>query len=430
MTNRTMTQNFSTIFAILLLMTLGIFGCGGGGNPTDPGVATPTTSIQNHPAEWNNNGRVSWGYWEIAINPESMTAEVIPVRSTEIHYNVLHMLETWACKNCVKVEKLSYSPEGNMLVDVSITHPYPSHRLDLTGRDVRGVVIFDGTTHFPEHRVRDLNGIEKPLLASRRLLNPDGYTTHFNRWTAKEGTQLGEYLRGRLTHPDEQYLTGNLHAFKYFYTHEYKRLFYPSYTVTQTYEFNIKKFEWVIFGYSVDASWNPAMKWPVTNPVLDFNISTNAREAYQISMSITDNQLTRQMGHCSMEVDIFDHQGIDTISTISIEAPDLFTGKRFIDPDSWVTSGDDWARYNLTVYNENGAAKTADGGSDVLFVVEDIGMSVVGEDVRAYDIFTLPVKDVPKTWRPRGGTFISRPFPSFPPIGTNIDISVIPNPSV
>jgi hypothetical protein len=412
-----------------VLLILASLGCGGGGGPTSPLVQQPA-GLQGSGAEaWDNNGRISWGYWEIAIDGTSLTAEVIPVRNADIHFNVLHMLENWACKKCVTVDKVSFSPEGHMLVDVSIRHPYPVNRLDLTGRDVRGVVIFDGTTPFYAHTTRDLNGDDQTLLASRRLLNPDGYTTHFNRWTAKPGTELTNYLRGRLTHPDELYLTGNLHPFRYFYTHDYLRLFYPGYTVTQTYEFNIKKFEWVIFGYSVDASWNPSLHWPVTNPVLDFPISASCREAYQVSMSITDNQLTRQAGHCDMEIDIFDHQGIDTISTISIEAPDLFVGKQFIDPASYIITGSDWARFDVTVQNDTGAAKTADGGSDLLVVVEDIGMSVVGEDVHAYEIFTLPVEDVGKGWRPRGGWFQSLPFPGIVPKSPTVDMTVIPDPS-
>ena len=413
----------------MLLLLPYLMGCGGSGGPTGSDINPPVEGLSGtgHPG-WNNNGRVSWGFWEIAVNTETLEHRVLPQRDAQFHFNVLHMLETWACDDCVTIEHATFTAQNTLMLDIGIRHPYEPNRLDLTGRDVRGVVIFDGTTSFPNHTVRDVDSKDQPLLASRRLLNSDGYTTHFNRWTAKEGTHLTNYLAGRFTHPDEQYIVGNLHPFKYHYTHEIKRMFYPSYTDVRTYELDVEQYEWVIFGYSVDASWNPALTWPVTNPIMDFNISTNAREAYQISMTMTNNMLTRQSGFCAMEIDIFDHQGIDTVSTISIEAPDLFSGKQFIDPASFTSFGPDWATYEVTVNNTNGAAKTADGGSDLLVVVEDIGHSVVGEDVHAYDIFVLPVQDTAASWRPRDGTFFNRPFPGLPPTGTNVDMTVVRDP--
>ncbi len=415
---------------VLLLLLLVAVGCSGGGSPASPDIDSSRLSdSESSPGQSGGDSRVSWGLWNITVDAEALTAEVVPLRGGQIHYNVLHMLETWACKDCVTVDWLYWSPDQKLMLDISIRHPYEPDRLDLTGRDVRGVAIFEGTTSFPAHKIKTPDGTLKPILASRRLLNADGYTSHFNRWTAEEGTHLLDYVRGRFAPPGEVNIKGNLHPFIYFYTHEYKRLFYPSYSVQRTYELDVHKYEYFTFGYSVDASWNLPMDWPVTNPITDFNISTNCLEPYQISMSITDNQLTRQGGFCNMDIDIFDHQGVDTISTIEIEAPDLFTGVQYVDPSASVAAGDDWARYQVTVNNTTGHAKTADGGSDLLVVAEDISQSVVGQDVRAYNIFVLPVKDTPADWRPRDGTFENLPFPGSDPSGNNVDMAVVRDPA-
>lgn len=417
----------STVFrlATLLLLAVLFMGCGRGGDPVAPNAPQPGFTGSGGQSV---NGRVSWGLWSITIDPVAMTAEVVPLRSGDIHYNVLHMLEGWACTDCVGVQSIDWADKQTMLAEVVIRHPYPLDRLDLTGRDVRGIVIFDGTTSFPITTTRDPDDKDMPILASRRLLNPDGYTTHFNRWTANEGTKLNEYRKGRFAPPGESGIVGNLHPFKVFYTHNYKQLFYPGFSVSQTYELAVEKFQPFTFAYSIDASWSLPLHWPVYNPITDFSISANSREAFQISMTVENNTLTRQGGQADLTFDIFDHQGYETISTFTIEAPDLFDGLQTVDPASAVLVEEEMARYLVTVQNKTGEAKVEGGGSDILVVIEDVDESIVGEDVKAYNIFTLPVEDVPKDWRPRDGAFLSLSFPGPAPDSNNLDLTVIPDP--
>jgi len=402
-------------------------GCGGK-DPTAPRVHSPTPAASSPQSATISTGRVSWGLYEILIDTGMLEAEVVPLRGAEFHYNVLHMLEGWACTKCVYVTDMEWSGKNTLLVDVGIRHPYPSNRLDLTGRDVRGIAIFNGATPFPNHTVRDRDGNPQPLLASRTMINPDGYTTHFNRWTAYEGKELFDYRRGRLTPPSEIDLAGNLHPFKCFYTHEVLRMFYPDSSDVRTYELNVPKQTFINFAYSVDASWSLPLAWPVVDPITQFPLSASSREAYQISMSIDDNTLTQQGGHADLTLEVFDHQGIDTIASIEIEAPDLFYGVQYVDPSSPAYVSGDMAGYEVTISNTTGYAKTADGGSDILVVVEDVDMSVVGEDVRAYNVFTLPVEEVARKWRPRRGTFLDQPFPGPAPDGTRVDMTVVRNP--
>ncbi len=188
----------ATIAAALLLF----IGCGKG-NPATPGLPEQGSQATDLAADSQNDNRYSWGLWDITIDPVSLTGQIVPAREAEWHYNVLHMLEGWSCQNCVTLANITWKDKHTMLIDITIRHPYPPNRLDLTGRDVRGIAIFDGTTSFPAHTVRNAKGIETPLLASRRILNADGYTTHFNRWTANEGNGIFDYQRGRFAPPSE-----------------------------------------------------------------------------------------------------------------------------------------------------------------------------------------------------------------------------------
>jgi len=424
-------KNIFFHLVIIVFITTVIMGCSGG-DPVTPGF-NGDESQQLRTMESSDSNRYEVGFWTINIDTVNMTAEMVPIRSSQIHYNVLHMLEIWACVDCVFIDGLSWSPQGTLLVDIGIRHPYDGTRKDMTGRDVRGIAIFPGTESFPNHTTLDFNEIPQPLLASKYLVNPDGYTTHYNRETSKEGSSLQTYLRGNMTFPTEANIIGNLHPFKYFYTSEYKRLFIPTDdpddAVIQTYEIDIKFQQEFTFAYSVDASWSLPHEWPVVNPLTAFDVSANSLEAFDISVTVESNSLTRQGGSAILTVDIFDHQGYETVSTIHYESPDLFYGIKEIDPTSFIfNDGDEQLTYQVTIDNENGDAVSVNGGCDVLFVVEDLSQSVINQDLHAYNIFTLPVDDPPAVWRPKDDWFEAQEFPGPTPSGPDFDVTVIADP--
>jgi hypothetical protein len=371
------------------------------------------------------------GFWDITINTELITADIVPMRNAQVHFNILQLLEGWACTDCVWIPKIEWSQDLTLLVDVGIRNPFLPNRLDLTARDTRGIIIFDADpeSYFPNHTTRGKHGYQVPLSASRVILNPDGYTPHYNRETAFEGLYMNQYRRGRLTPPDENQIVGNLHAYKSFYSHEQGRLLYPGTYDVQTYELDVKQWTYFRFGYSVDACWQMPTKWPVTDPYTDFAVSASSYEAYQVSMSVLDNSITRHGGSADVLLDIYDHQGFDTISTISIEAPDLFHGSIFIDPDSYLWNSYPVTRYNITINNTYGYGSIEHGGSDVLIAVEDLAQSVFDDDLTAYNIWRLPVTDIGSSWRPRDDTFLNLGFPGPQPTGNSPDVTVISNPA-
>ncbi|MCX6645787.1 MAG: hypothetical protein NTY09_05450 [bacterium] len=420
------------VTGIIMLTMVLIFGCGGKGNPVVPAgndtnqAEMTTDNTGNLPEQ-----RIMMGYWDVEINTEQLTASIVPDRNAEIHFNILQLLEGWACTDCVTIGNIKWTPQNTLLVDFGVRNPFPPDRLDLTARDTRGIIIFDAdpNSYFPNHTTRGKHGDNVPLNASRIIVNPDGYTTHYNRETAFEGLYMDQYRRGRFTPENENAIVGNLHAYKAFYSHEQGRMLYPGATDIQTYELNVQKWTIFRFGYSVDACWQMPLTWPVTDPYTDFPISANSNEAYQISMSILDNNIDRHGGSADLLVDIYDHQGFDTISTISLEAPDFFQGKIDIDPNMYLWDNYPITRYQIAIHNTYGHGDVENGGSDVLIDVEDTVMSVVGDDLQAFNIWTIPVTDIASGWRPRDGTFLNQEFFGPHPNGKDLDFTVISQPA-
>jgi hypothetical protein len=79
------------------------------------------------------------------------------------------------------------------------------------------------------------------------------------------------------------------------------------------------------FGYAVDACWMDVDK--VSNPWLDFPPEANCLEAYETRISFKDGLLPVAGAQVETNVDVLDHQGLDTISSVTCEAPQLFSGE-------------------------------------------------------------------------------------------------------
>ncbi|MCK4721566.1 PKD domain-containing protein, partial [bacterium] len=67
------------------------------------------------------------------------------------------------------------------------------------------------------------------------------------------------------------------------------------------------------FGYAVDACWDVPDTIPVIDPVDDFPITANCNEAYRLIITIGDGLTTAPGSKAIIEVEVFDHQGHETI---------------------------------------------------------------------------------------------------------------------
>ncbi len=419
-------KSLCTVSALGIILFLGLLGCSrGGSSPIAPGLSgtdleiTPSAGGQAVDEEEGEKNRHIWGMWQMNVDLDRLTVEPVPLREAAVHLNIVGYLENPPGTQLLKIVNVSWSGDDTLLVDIQLIHPF-SGKPQFTGRDVRGIAIFDAVVKgklFYATQVIDVDKNIAPIFASRTLLNADGYTTLWNRWMHEQviHPDIFGYIRGKLASPDEYYLEGNLHGFRAFWTDPMNRVFQSNQAATRTYELDVPLTGTFSFAYAVDASWAPPINTPVTDVWNDFPISANCAEPFQISASIISNTLTRISGSATVQFDVFDWQDPTNFSHVHVEAPDLFAGP--IDPGAPIGfPGPNAARYEVIVPNTTGMAVTAQGGTDLLVVVEDAEntrwITTVNPDLTAYNIFKLPVADVPAFWRDRhgNGSFVNAPL--------------------
>ena len=194
------------------------------------------------------------------------------------------------------------------------------------------------------------------------MLNPDGFTPDFNptEYPYANPPALG-YIDGK--HATGGNLTATLNPFVAYRRDAPRRMFEAGSSDTRTVQIYAPTGP-IHFGYAVDACWAPAGN--VVDPVKDFPPEANCLEAYMISVGI-DSKLPPQSGSTvPIDITVFDHQGNDTISSVTIEAPDLFSGEI---PLSFATSvNDEESLFSGTIPNQLGAK---DGEYQLLVRVKD-----------------------------------------------------------
>jgi len=345
------------LFTFIILLTF--VGCS-----SDKSPVTPDPSPQQTPQLSENlSNRSIWGYWTVKIDPDTSSVEIIPDRDLTSHFNVVRLLEVTPCTDCLKINNLSFLPDNTLQCDFELTHPFPG-LIKFTGFDVRGVLVTNGDTIFPEsNRLASIDG-SNPI-----LLNPDGYTSLFNPVEFPEDSApfpiLG-YIPGKFSSGDN--FTATLNPFMAFCKENPRRMF--SAGATETVTINLKYPSTPIeFGYIVDASW--VLVDEVIDPVTDFPPEANCLEPYRLDFRMPTVLSDEPGDTAQVQVEIFDHQGIDTISTVSIECPSLFDGEIFLNyssqstNDSWLYEGEITNQYGLDTGCYPALIKTDSTDSDL-----------------------------------------------------------------
>jgi hypothetical protein len=296
---------------IVLILFPIILGCSGAHNPVQPDQRPPTS-----PAPCYASGRTLWGLWTVSIDPDSGIAEVIPARTAGLHLNAVRMLEVSPCKYCLQISNPRLINEHEVEANLRLTHPYPS-ALKLSAFDVRGVFISGADFTLPEsERSISLDG------DSPRLVNPDGYTELFNPTDFPSTLPaIFGYIEGKYSTGGD--LSATLNPFIAYETDQPRRMFRSGYAHTQRVRIFIPSTP-IEFGYAVDACWQLADE--VHDPIEDFPPDANCLEAYRVNVTIGDGLNISNGVETEITAEIFDHQGLDTISSVTAEAPDLFDG--------------------------------------------------------------------------------------------------------
>ncbi len=157
-----------------------ILGCSLGCSSGDT-IVTPDNLMES-----TNNTRDFglMGAYDLTINPDCMTAELVAKRTSSIGeswvVNGISYFTMAPCQNCLTISGIDITPEGDLSLVFSIKHPFeegdildpPSavNRLDLDVFDVAMVIVpGEGNvpTTFPTYFEKIYDGI---------CVNPDGYT--------------------------------------------------------------------------------------------------------------------------------------------------------------------------------------------------------------------------------------------------------------
>ncbi len=194
-----------TVFLTLALFCLIVTpGCNSGAvNPVIPGPEAGVTSGTDPHAGQSTTHL--WGYYEIAIDIESLTVDVVASRSAMFSANVVNFLNGSPAGLSFHINE---TPIGTDYIDVDIdiamTHPFPGLP-QYNGYDVRGIFMGDGSLSMA------YNGdLDYPALGTDQFMlpdpddgdgGPDGYSRWFNFSEFNGGMPLLEYTQGNIATP-------------------------------------------------------------------------------------------------------------------------------------------------------------------------------------------------------------------------------------
>jgi len=240
---------------------------------------------------------ITWGVYDMVIARDGSSWSIAPNRTAEAywgyHLNAVKLLEVSPGKNCIRIEKIEVLPEGNLAVDISITHPY-NHPC-YTGFDVRGIIMFPSSRYYYDNDLREKAGMEPyarwfhryadSILGDAELANPDGYTGIFSTeyvyewgdYYLEEGFPIFDYYQGVLATGEE---LGNINGYKHYYSNENRRMFEVNETVTRTFVIHPPSEGDVEASYAVYAHWVEPSVLPVTDPATDFPPEANSPGPY------------------------------------------------------------------------------------------------------------------------------------------------------
>jgi PKD repeat protein len=292
---------------IVLLLFFLLCGCSGSKNPGNPVVPSESRMDTSPSLSANTvypSNRYMLGLWSFHVDPAFQTVTGSQMRTADMHLNLVRLLEQ-ACTDCLTFSNADFSVPGQLSIDMTVKHPF-QNELILTAFDLRGIFITDdlNTSFFPDIAW----GEELPS-----LLNRDGYTGLFNEENYPfnpDEPAVFNYYPGILSSGGT--LSAAVNPFVAYGEENPRRMFLPGTEETRTLTIKLPGMSFD-FGYAVDACWALPEVEPVTDPVSDFPMTANCTEPYEIQINIGEGLTTTAGSKALIEVEIFDHQGLDTI---------------------------------------------------------------------------------------------------------------------
>ncbi len=336
---------------VLLLVILLVIGCSHQNNPTSPQVRDTLTEDQNSLKITSNNNRHILGMWDIRIDESRENIAINRSRNSDMHQNSLGFLEPPFCNDCVVPGNIQIISETEFSIDVRLRHPQPD-RIENTVFDVRGILMLGQNFVFPENGRSIAFGPGFP-----KLINADGYTTFADPINQDEPAS-------------------NLHPFKAFNPDAHRRIFSVTDEDTRTFHMKAPAGQ-IEFVFAIDCCWT--LDANSNNPSSDFPEDANCSEAYRTNI---DLEFWPNQGESSpIRIQVFDHQGEDTIDEVSLESPGLFDDVIVLQRDH--SCGCSIPTFAGLLPNDRGGL---DGQSPILIRVTDTSTDENPGDVSAYHV--------------------------------------------
>jgi len=358
------------------------------------------------------------GYYGLLFDTVEWTVEALPVRSTNIHLNVVNVLNTTMGISVAGIPSEHDPPTGLFVFDITLTHPFAT-KPQLAGFDVKGILMTPGTL--------DIGSLVFADIDETRLENADGYTRW---WNPAEFTSPGMfgYTQGNLANAGAPELTATVNPYKYFAdslsanasmqevyfatmdADNGRGVFAAGEENTRRYRirFPMDPGPQVVYGYAVDASWNtPSPNPPVEVPD-DFPIEANQPESYYVLAQPTVNTLYYDSetgtggGVLQLQINVHDWQGQDSgdieseIESVEIYTPALMGSPGIAD---FLNETEVKARYISDLFGE---AIPTEAGEALVFVrVECAGTHTYEQGaapapsgpISAWSVLTVDVVD-------------------------------------
>ena len=381
---------FNRFLAVFILSLIFLLSCSNGNGlvtspPADPGI-TGASKISDAASS-----HFLLGYYDILIDPDNLTVEPVPLRTTEFTANVLRLMQPPATPvNLISVSIIDISQiaQGYIEVDFNIIHPIPGNPIFRTF-DLRGIIISNGTqatAHDPE--------VIYASADETRLLNADGYT----RWgNAQEFTSydiLFGYTKGVLGF--DVYPTATLNGYKYYASaFDYDE---PVWTLDPSTRGSFEVGSGVLsrpmfiqfrmdgdtpdftFNYAIDTSWDlPDPGGAPEYPPDSYPLTANMNEAYCVSVLQTESTAWWESpniygGEINMDIRVYDWQAMGNpegvpgeINGIWIESPMLMAPLDVLPTATVLPDGPTSSVYQVTLGN---LSLTHSGDEELLVTVE------------------------------------------------------------
>jgi len=288
----------------ILLLSFSLFfsGCLAADGADPVGVASDlSAAAPGHPASLPaGRGRfVTWGLYRLRIARDGSHASVVPDRYATAywgyHLNAVKLLESSPCTDCISLSNIHLLPDGDLSVDVGITHPFDNPVY--TAFDVRGVIMFPASQYWPDNDLRAQAGFtpydhwfqrySSSEKGDAEMMNPDGWTTiwapdlEYYGFEVEEGFPIFQYYPGKFSAGEN---LGTVNAFMRFHSNENRHMFEAGKTVTRTYIIRPPAEGPIEASYAIYAHWDEPLVIPVTDPAVDFGPEANSPMPFEFSI--------------------------------------------------------------------------------------------------------------------------------------------------